>query len=155
MLKLKPLSSEEFDMKFLFKTAYYKFNYFLILNSFILFLKKTFLILLLGLLVSTLSSANTKGQSASQKKPDKLQHSVSNEIKEKEEWRARGVIIKFHLWPNVKQQKEIVKRLKASGLKKTKSIRSFQTQLFEWSEGGLKLSGQGRELVKNLKVYPA
>ena len=122
MIKLEPLISEEFDMKFLFKAAYYKFNYFLILNSFILFLKKIFLVLLLGLLISTLSSANTKGQSASQKKPDKLRRSFSNKMKKKEEWRARGVIIKFHRWPNVKQQKEIVKRLKASGLKKTKSI---------------------------------
>ena len=38
----KTLSSEKLDMKFLFKTAYCKLDYFLILNSFIPFLKKTF-----------------------------------------------------------------------------------------------------------------
>ena len=133
-------------MKFLFKTAYCKLDYFLILNSFIPFLKKTFLVLLLGLLVS-LSSANTKNQGTSQKKnTDKLQHPFLNELREKEERRARGVIVKFHRWPNAKQRKEIIKRLKVSGLKKTKSIKSFQTQLFEWSEGSLKLSRQGESL---------
>lgn len=131
MLKVKPLSSEKLNMEVPFKNVLLYF--------------------FLGLLVSDFSSANTKGQSVSQRKSDKLQHSLLDKIKEKEEWRARGVIIKFHRWPNAKQQKQIIRRLKLSGLKKTKSIRSFQTQLFEWSEGGLKLSKQGEKACKTLK----
>ena len=57
--------------------------------------------------------------------------------------KCRGVIVKFHSWPSAEDQKEIADRLKSVGLKKTKSIKSFKTQLFEWSEGGLKPSSRG------------
>ena len=113
--------------------------------------KKVFLFPFLGLLISILSFANTKGQSASQKKPNKLQHSLPDEMRKKEEWKTRGVIIKFHLWPNAKQQKEIIRRLKASGLKKTKDIKSFKTQLFEWSDGSLKSYSSGEKTCQKLK----
>ena len=132
--------------------------------------KKAFLSLLLGLLVSAFSSANTKGQNQvgqrtginqvkvsqkgeqfQKKNTDKLSHSLPDEMKEKEEWKARGVIIKFHHWPNAKQQKEIIRRLKASGLKKTKSMRSFKTQLFEWSGGSLKFSRFGERACKKVE----
>ena len=113
--------------------------------------KKVFFFPFLGLLISILSFANTKGQSASQKKPNKLQHSLPDEMRKKEEWKTRGVIIKFHLWPNAKQQKEIIRRLKASGLKKTKDIKSFKTQLFEWSDGSLKSYSSGEKTCQKLK----
>ena len=63
----------------------------------------------------------------------------------KEEWKegkARGVIVRYHRWPSVKEQKEIAGILRASGLKRTKSLRSFKAQLYGWIEGGLEPSKQ-------------
>ena len=80
-----------------------------------------------------------------------MQNSPPDQKKGRKEWKARGIIIKFHRWPDAKQQKEIVKRLIASGLKQTKSIKSFETQLFEWKEGGLKPSQLGDKACKKLK----
>ena len=51
--------------------------------------------------------------------------------------------MRYRYWPNTKKQKNIEGILKASGLKKTKSIKSFKAQLFGWREGGLKPSRQG------------
>ena len=112
-----------------------------------LLFKTTFLF---SSLISTLSFANTKEQ-GNRKNPDKLQRSFPGEKRKSKETKARGVIIKFHYWPNAKQQKEIMERLKASGLKKTKSIRSFQTQLFEWSDGSLKSYSSGEKTCQKLK----
>ena len=92
-------------------------------------------------------SYNKKRKQQSKKK------SFLSQIKAKEELKARGVIIKFHHWPNSKQHKSIVKRLKATGLKKTKSIKSFQTVLFSWSKGGLKPSKLGKKACKKLKGF--
>ena len=61
------------------------------------------------------------------------------------------MIIKFHRWPNSKQQKEIIRRLKSSGLKKTKSIKNFNTWLFEWFKGDLKPSKLGEKTCKKLE----
>lgn len=89
--------------------------------------------------------------SKKRKELDKLSYPFPGGIEREKEWKARGVIIKFHHWPNSKQQKEIMERLKNSGLKKKRSIRSFKTWLFEWSEGGLKLSQRGERACKKLK----
>ena len=69
----------------------------------------------------------------------------------KEEWKARGVIVRFHRWPSVKQKKEVARILKSSSLRKTKSIRSFRAQLFEWIEGRLKPSKEGERACVKLK----
>ena len=61
------------------------------------------------------------------------------------------MIVKFHHWPNKKQRKEVVEKLKVSGLKKTKSIKSFEMQLFEWSEGGLQSSNLAERACNKLK----
>ena len=82
---------------------------------------------------------------------NQLRASFLDERREKEELKARGVIVKFHRWPNLKQRKQIARRLNSSGLKKTKSIKSFQTQLFEWSEGGLKPSQLGKRACGKIK----
>ena len=116
-----------------------------------LFIKKLWLSILLSLSIFIFPLASTKSQTPSQQKPDKLQRFSPDEMRESEELKARGVIVKFHRWPNSKEQKEIIRKLKAASLKKTKSIRSFQTWLFEWSEGGLKLSRLGKEACKTLK----
>ena len=115
------------------------------------FIKKLWLSILLSLSIFIFPLASTKSQTPSQQKPDKLQRSSPDEIRESEELKARGVIVKFHRWPNSKEQKEIIRKLKAASLKKTKSIRSFQTWLFEWSEGGLKPSSLGEIACKTLK----
>lgn len=135
-------------MKFLFQKL--SCNFWLFFNSQLLcfFMKKVVVFLLLGLSICA-SFANTKTQSISNKNPDKLQYTFSDKMKKKKEWKARGVIIKFHHWPNAKQQKEIIKRLKANGLKQTKSIRKFKAWLFEWSKGGLKSSGRANSICKN------
>ena len=115
------------------------------LRSFFLFSGKTFLYIFLGLSVFNLFAA--KGTSVQRN----IQNFPPNKKKEKKEWKARGVIIKFHHWPDAKQQKEITERLIASGLKKTKSIKSFETQLFRWKKGGLKPSQMGERACKKLK----
>ena len=57
----------------------------------------------------------------------------TDRIRKREELKAKGVIIRFHRWPKSKQRKEIINRLKAVGLKKTKSIKSFKAWVFDWS----------------------
>ena len=81
-----------------------------------------------------------------------MQKFFPDEGRKEEELKARGIIIKFNHWPNSKQQKTITSRLKSSGLKKTESIRGgFETQLFGWSEGGLKASHFGETACEKLK----
>ena len=70
------------------------------------------------------------------------QYETKEEWKEGKEGKARGVIVRFHRWPSVKEQKEIAGILRASGLKRTKSLRSFKAQLYGWIEGGLEPSKQ-------------
>ena len=65
--------------------------------------------------------------------------------------KARGVIIRYHYWPSLKQKKEIARLLKTSGLKKTKSIRRFKAQLFEWETGVLKPSKLGEQACLKLR----
>ena len=65
--------------------------------------------------------------------------------------KARGVIIRYHYWPSLKQKKEIARLLKTSGLKKTQSIRRFKAQLFEWETGGLKASKLGEQACLKLR----
>ena len=62
--------------------------------------------------------------------------------REKKELRARGVVVRFHRWPSTKQRKKVAGILRTQGLKRTRSIKDFKAQLFEWKEGGLKPSGQ-------------
>ena len=62
--------------------------------------------------------------------------------REQKELRARGVVVRFHLWPSTKQREKVAGILRTQGLKKTRSIKDFKAQLFEWKEGGLKPSGQ-------------
>ena len=62
--------------------------------------------------------------------------------REQKELRARGVVVRFHLWPSTKQREKVAEILRTQGLKRTRSIKDFKAQLFEWKEGGLKPSGQ-------------
>ena len=55
--------------------------------------------------------------------------------REREEPKARGVILKFHRWPNSKKRRLIFKQLGKAGLKKTETIKSFKVWLFEWPKG--------------------
>ena len=70
------------------------------------------------------------------------QYETKEEWEKWKEWKARGVIVRFHRWPSVKEQKEIAGILRASGLKRTKSLRRFKAQLYGWIEGGLEPSKQ-------------
>ena len=73
-------------------------------------------------------------------------------IKDKEEeQKARGLVIRYHKWPSLKQQKEVSGILKSSGLERTKSIKSFKAQLFGWTNGGLKASKLGEKACLKLK----
>ena len=74
----------------------------------------------------------------------------NKEDKEKAQ-KARGLVIRYYKWPNLKQQKEIARILKSSGLKKTKSIKPFKAQLFGWTKGGLKASKLGEKTCVKLK----
>ena len=59
----------------------------------------------------------------SQAKRERFQKFAQQEAKE--ERKARGVIVRFHRWPSVKQQKEIVRILKASGFKEDEEHKKF------------------------------
>ena len=72
------------------------------------------------------------------KDPDfklKSAHPSERFNREREEPKARGVILRFHRWPNSKRRRLIFKLLGKSGLKKTETIKSFKVWLFEWPEG--------------------
>ena len=69
----------------------------------------------------------------------------------KEELSARGLVVRFHRWPSRKNQRQIFGVLKASGLKRTKSIKSFKAQLFAWEEGGLKPSSLAEQACVQLR----
>ena len=72
-----------------------------------------------------------------------------------EESKARGVILRFYRWPSLKQQREIERILTGRGLKKTKDIKSFKAQLFEWTQGELKLSTSANKTVIQTKLKPS
>ena len=72
-----------------------------------------------------------------------------------EESKARGVILRFYRWPSLKQQREIERILTGRGLKKTKDIKSFKAQLFEWTQGELKPSTSGNKAVTQTKLKPS
>ena len=69
-----------------------------------------------------------------------------------EERKARGLVIRYHKWPNLKRQREIARILRSSDLKRTKSIKEFKAQLFGWTKGGLKPSSLGEKACDKLKV---
>ena len=73
------------------------------------------------------------------------------EQEENSDQKARGLIVRFHRWPSLKEQKELNRILKSRGLKRSKSIRSFKAQLFAWREGGLKASRFGEQACLKLK----
>ena len=69
--------------------------------------------------------------------------------------KARGLILKFHSWPNASQSRLILKELKKTGLKKTKTIDDFQMWVFEWRSGNLKSSRRAQRACKRLPKIPA
>ena len=71
--------------------------------------------------------------------------------REKEELKARGVVLRFHSWPDMKQRKEVAGILKLQGLKRTRNIKDFKAQLFEWEEGGLKPSRQAEQACVQIR----
>ena len=68
-----------------------------------------------------------------------------------QEQKARGLIVRYHKWPSLKKQKKLAKILKTRALKKTKNIKDFKAQLFEWEKGGLKPSKRAEEACLSLK----
>ena len=76
---------------------------------------------------------------------------LSKPKRQEEEQKARGLVLRFHHWPTLKEQKELASLLKARGLKRTKNIKSFKAQLFGWEGGGLKPSSLGGEACLKLK----
>ena len=65
-----------------------------------------------------------------------------------------SIILNFHKWPNSRQKRLILKKLKVQGLKKTNTVKSFKIWLFEWSGGGLKPSYRAKNICKGLKNFP-
>ena len=79
------------------------------------------------------------------------ERAVSKSKRQEEEQKARGLVLRFHHWPKLKEQKELASLLKARGLKRTKNIKSFKAQLFGWEGGGLKPSSLGEKACLKLK----
>ena len=78
---------------------------------------------------------------------------LSKSKRQEEEQQARGLVLRFHRWPKLKEQEEVARILEASGLKRTKNIKSFNAQLFGWEGEGvvLKPSSLGEEACLDLK----
>ena len=78
---------------------------------------------------------------------------LSKSKRQEEEQQARGLVLRFHRWPKLKEQEEVARILEASGLKRTKNIKSFNAQLFGWEGEGvvLKPSSLGEEACLKLK----
>ena len=124
-----------------------------------LFIKKLLLSVFLGFSVITFSFAKSissedkqmafkpKGRESS----ESYDSSFPNPVRKNEELKARGVIVRFHRWPSLKQKKTVAGVLKSNGLKSTRSIRNFKAQLFGWKEGGLRLSKQAEQACVKLK----
>ena len=72
------------------------------------------------------------------------ERAVSKSKRQEEEQKARGLVLRFHRWPTLKEQKELVSLLKARGLKRTKNIKSFKAQLFGWGGRRVKTLKFGR-----------
>ena len=85
------------------------------------------------------------------KRQEEEQKAVSKPKRQEEEQKARGLVLRFHHWPTLKEQKELTSLLKARGLKRTKNIKSFKAQLFGWEGGGLKPSSLGEKACLKLK----
>ena len=65
---------------------------------------------------------------------------------------ARGVIIKFRKnLPSRKNRNKLREILKSRSLKKTKNLRSFQSQLAEWESGGLKTLRQAESACAKIE----
>ena len=79
------------------------------------------------------------------------ERAVSKSKRQEEEQKARGLVLRFHHWSTLKEQKELASLLKARGLKRTKNIKSFKAQLFGWEGGGLKPSSLGEKACLKLK----
>ena len=95
-----------------------------------------------------------EGEEKQNKKPRDYfveERAVSKFKRQEEEQKARGLVLRFHHWPTLKEQKELVSLLKARGLKRTKNIKSFKAQLFGWEGGGLKPSSLGEKACLKLK----
>ena len=74
------------------------------------------------------------------------ERALSKPKRQEEEQKARGLVLRFHHWPTLKEQKELTSLLKARGLKRTKNIKSFKAKLFGWEGGGLKPSSLGFDI---------
>ena len=79
------------------------------------------------------------------------QRAFSKPKRQEEEQQARGLVLRFHRWPKLKEQKELASLLKVRGLKRTKNIKSFKAQLVGWRGGGLKPSSLGEEACLQIK----
>ena len=99
-----------------------------------------------------------EGEEKRNKKPGDYfvkERALSKSTRQEEEPKARGLVLRFHdyRWPTLKEQEELVRILEASGLKRTKNIKSFNAQLFGWEGEGvvLKPSSLGEEACLKLK----
>ena len=95
-----------------------------------------------------------EGEEKRNKKPGDYfveERTLSKSKSQEEEQQARGLVLRFHRWPTLKEQEEVARILEASGLKRTKNIKSFNAQLFGWEEGELKPSSLGEEACLDLK----
>ena len=69
--------------------------------------------------------------------------------------KARGLILKFHRWPNARQNHLIFKILEKENLKKTKTVNDFKMWVFEWRSGNLKSFRRAQRACKKLSKLSA
>ena len=85
-------------------------------------------------------------KAASSKKTRKrIQKAAS--ISKGDDLQAKGIILKFHHWPDEKEKTIIFNHLKKSGLKKTSELQRFKVWTFEWSK--LKTKTTAKKICEN------
>ena len=86
--------------------------------------------------------------------PDQIERgdrALAEQANQTQEQKARGLVLRFHRWPSLKEQSKLKRILKSSGLKRSKNIKIFKAQLFAWEKGGLKPSKLAETACSKLK----
>jgi len=101
--------------------------------------------------IKTASFSGAIQRSKEKEKEKRKPFSLQNVRNSKKEGKAKGWVLRFHKWPNVKQRNKIASILNSKGLKKTKDIKFFKAQLWQWQEGRIKTSKKADQVCEKLR----
>ena len=76
--------------------------------------------------------AKSSSKSSAQKAHKSAKYSLPNF--NVDDPKAKGLILKFHRWPNEKEKAVILKKMNKAGLKKESEVQRFKVWTFEWNK---------------------